>query len=346
MTNDLGAGAETVREEAVLRPTIPIRYLAEMAARARPRSAVTRALGMAELPHGALVLPRFRASIAQIDTFYRVLARGIDDELFGYFARKVPPGAYATLVRLLTGTTHVAATLEACSRFYRLFDRHPYWRFDVDRRRATLTLSPRDRAQAESVFFVHSMLLTPWRTAAWLAGRSLPLDEVWFPPRFQAFAAEARYIFGCEPRFGAGDARLVFRSELARLPVTRTPDEADAFTRTSLRDMLSPALPPTLHRDLRALLSAARPTADLAIPDAARRLGLSRATLARRLAREGTSFQEVKDEVRRDHAIGLLTGTKLPLADIAELLGFSAPSAFQRAFREWTGVSPGRFRSR
>ena len=51
-------------------------------------------------------------------------------------------------------------------------------------------------------------------------------------------------------------------------------------------------------------------------------------TVAPFSAVKGWSFQEVKDEVRRDHAIGLLTGTKLPLGDIAELLGFSAPRAF------------------
>jgi AraC-like DNA-binding protein len=206
-------------------------------------------------------------------------------------------------------------------------------------------LLPKDAEQTRSVFFVHSMLLTPWRTAGWLSGRSLPLDELWLPARFRDFAAEARYIFACEPRFAEGAPRVVFRPELARLPVTRTPEEADAYARTSPRAMLVAAPPPTLHRDLRALLASARPTADLAITDAARRLGVSRATLARRLAREGTSFQEVKDDVRRDHAIGLLSGTKLPLADIAARLGFSAPSAFQRAFREWTGLAPGRFRS-
>src|SRR5262249_35742244 len=101
---------------------------------------------------------------------------------------------------------------------------------------------------------------------------------------------------------------------------------------------------PTLTGELRAILSGTSPIASARVTHVARQLGLSRATFARQLAAEGTSFQRVKDEVRRDHAIGLLTGTVLPLSEIAERLGFSAPSAFQRAFREWTGVPPGRMR--
>jgi hypothetical protein len=55
-------------------------------------------------------------------------------------------------------------------------------------------------------------------------------------------------------------------------------------------------------------------------------------------------FQGLKDELRRDAAIALLTGSDLPVAAIAERVGFSEASAFQRAFRGWTGLAPGRFR--
>jgi AraC-like DNA-binding protein len=158
--------------------------------------------------------------------------------------------------------------------------------------------------------------------------------------------AETRFLFGCEPRFAEGPPRIVFAAELARLPVVRRPDEVADYARTSLRRMLLAAPADTLHARLRALLSSTTPVASSSIDDAARHLGVSRATLARRLAREGTSFQALKDDVRRDHAIALLAGTSLPLGEIAERLGYSAQSAFQRAFRDWTGVSPGRMRAR
>lgn len=76
----------------------------------------------------------------------------------------------------------------------------------------------------------------------------------------------------------------------------------------------------------------------------ARRLHMSRYTLYRRLRRENQSFASVLEEVRRQTAQVYLAGTRIPLSDIALRLGFSEQSAFSRAFRRWTGVSPLQYR--
>src|SRR5262249_3232187 len=267
-------------------------------------------------------------------------------ELFGFLRKPVPRGAYAVLVRLLTGSPDIHAALESTARFYGIFDAHRYLLLSVDGTRATLSVHPRDADQARSIFFVHGFLLTPWRTAAWLAGRYVALEEVLLPRRFRRFVGETRYLFGREPRFADAAPRICFDAELLRLPVVRRPDEADSYARASLRTMLLSPPPPSLHADLRAVLAAASPVADLSIEEAARRLALSRASLARKLARHGTSFRRVKDELRRDSAIALLTESSLGLTEIAARLGYSAASAFQRAFRDWTGMPAGGFRRR
>lgn len=332
-------------ELTIVRPTIPVRYLIEMGARSGASAPnIAAALAESGLPGGALRMRRLRISIAQFETFYDVLRRRIGDELFGYSERPVPPGSYATLVRLLTGCADLSSAFDELARFYRLFDRHAYWRLDVRDQLATLTLTPRDRDQARSVFFVHTMLLAPWRTLAWLAGRELELIQARLPQSHRRFAPETRYLFGCDQSFGAGGASITLRREVFALPVARRPREADAYARSSLRQLLLPAPRVTLEGELRTLFASSAPLADPSLSDAARRLGMSRAVLARKLKREGLLFQRVKDEVRRDHAIGLLTGTSLSIATIAEKVGYSASSAFQRAFREWTGVSPGTLR--
>jgi AraC-like DNA-binding protein len=71
----------------------------------------------------------------------------------------------------------------------------------------------------------------------------------------------------------------------------------------------------------------------------ARELGLTPRSRQRRLKDEGSSFQVVRDEVRRELAISYLE-RRLPVTEIAFLLGFSDPSAFCRAFKRWTGVPP------
>src|SRR4051794_20485748 len=130
----------------LVRPTIPIAYVADVAQRCGARAAVSRALADAAIAPGALS-SRLRISIAQLERFHASLSRALDDELFGYFARPVPRGSYATLVRLLTGCADVTAVLESAARFYALFDRHPYARLELDRRRVRVILATRDAEQ-------------------------------------------------------------------------------------------------------------------------------------------------------------------------------------------------------
>lgn len=74
-------------------------------------------------------------------------------------------------------------------------------------------------------------------------------------------------------------------------------------------------------------------------------LGLSARTLQRRLKERGLTFQEIADQVRQDRARILLDDPVLELTQIARALGYVHPQAFIRAFKRWTGVTPGSYRS-
>ena len=78
----------------------------------------------------------------------------------------------------------------------------------------------------------------------------------------------------------------------------------------------------------------------------AKRLGLSVRTLQRRLGEEGVVFKTLVDEIRRDLALRYLASGKSDLTEIAFLLGYSELSAFDRAFRRWTGSTPRAFARR
>ena len=76
---------------------------------------------------------------------------------------------------------------------------------------------------------------------------------------------------------------------------------------------------------------------------AARELGMSRQTLYRRLKAEGTTFEELLDAKRRQLAIRYLGLDRVSVKAATYLLGFSDPAAFSRAFKAWTGESPGAY---
>ncbi|WP_108681169.1 AraC family transcriptional regulator [Methyloceanibacter sp. wino2] len=82
------------------------------------------------------------------------------------------------------------------------------------------------------------------------------------------------------------------------------------------------------------------------IDSVARRLGLSRRTLQRRLSEQGMNFEGLAQRTVRDQARGLLEETEVPITDIAYELGYSDPAHFTRAFRRWTGETPQQWRRR
>jgi len=86
-------------------------------------------------------------------------------------------------------------------------------------------------------------------------------------------------------------------------------------------------------------------TGEAGMDGIARKLGLSRQTLSRRLKAEGTTFEKVLDELRHNMALNYLSGKKVSVNETAYLVGFSEPAAFSRAFKRWTGTSPRQHRS-
>jgi len=62
------------------------------------------------------------------------------------------------------------------------------------------------------------------------------------------------------------------------------------------------------------------------------------------LSVEGTSYQEILDEIRRESAEAYLRGSSMSCSEVGYLLGFSEPAAFTRAFKRWRGLTPLEFR--
>lgn len=184
----------------------------------------------------------------------------------------------------------------------------------------------------------------------WLAGMPLPAAPVSFTHAAPADLNEHHRLFGPDVTFGAKANCARFNAALLSLPVPN----ADVS--------LYPVLQQHAERLLQAKLSTqsddgivtqvrASIVSNLAQDRArlcaiAEDLNLSQRTLQRKLADAGASFQQVLDLTRKELAQGYLLQRDLGLADIAFLLGFQEQSAFNHAFKEWTGESPGSYRER
>jgi AraC-like DNA-binding protein len=162
------------------------------------------------------------------------------------------------------------------------------------------------------------------------------------PPRN---AAEYQRRLGCPVHFNAPEVRLVLPRRLFDLPLRR-PDpglfvylgrHAQALE-AKLTDRSTVAA--RVRQQLLERIRDGEPEQNTL----ARHLGLGERTLQRRLRDEGTTFAALVDDVRLQLARMYLQDPALAIFEIAFLLGYSEPSAFQRAFRRWTGTSPGEHR--
>lgn len=176
-----------------------------------------------------------------------------------------------------------------------------------------------------------------------LTGQPMDAAELWFegaePPHFAGYRDRLPPV-----RFGTGVNQIRFAAELLDLPIdtanevaSRAAQEqiAGELTRMGLSDE-------DLVGRVRALLSAGR---TFGLADIAQALHVSPRTLKRRLSSHGMTFHDLVSDVRRSEACRLLRHSVLTVEQIGAQLGYSDPGNFCRAFKRWTGSTPGAFRA-
>jgi AraC-like DNA-binding protein len=181
-------------------------------------------------------------------------------------------------------------------------------------------------------------------TAQRLTGERLRPIEYRVIPQRPPYAAAIEELLETPVRFGATHNALVFPSSHLHKAVRAVDRERLRTLEREAESLLEQTqAAPGFANTVEALLALG--LAGEGAEAIATRLDITPRTLARRLRAEGTSFQEIRDDVRRKLAESYLRKTAMPAADIALALGFSDATAFSRAFRRWTGVSPIRYRT-
>ena len=189
-------------------------------------------------------------------------------------------------------------------------------------------------------------LLTMLSFFSWITGRDFkPLAvEFVYPPSEQAARHEA--VYGCPVRYGqAANRALLSWADLA-LPLPARDATIAALHERLVEQELQRLETSTVSHRVRHYLATRLSDAEPRRERAAASLKMSDRTLQRRLRQEGTSFQQLLDETRRELAQLYLRKPHRPLKQVAQQLGFEDPSNFYRACRRWFGESPGRYRAR
>jgi AraC-like DNA-binding protein len=312
----------------------------------KDRESVEPYLSQAGISPALLEQAAGRVTAEQYVTLFGILVQQSGDEALGFLSRPLRHGSIALMMRNAISASTVDSAVRRLCRAFELIQDDVRVATIQDEQLTGLRLSVPPSYTPDRIFF-HELLLRVFsRQVAWLhGGRLRPFGfDFSYPPPPQA--DEYVKLFPGRVRFDQACSAVWFPTAKLAGPMRRDDAALRAFLSQSPRILVIPQRNEDSTSDrIRAYLQQVRPQwPDL--PATAEALNMSVSTLQRHLASEGSSFQTVKDHLRRDLAIVRLNTSTVQISVLASELGFSDQAVFQRAFKTWTGSAPGAYRQR
>lgn len=287
-----------------------------------------------------------QVSLDELGALLADVSKELADPLFGFHcAQAMGRGSYGLLEFALRAAPTGVVAMEQLAKYGALINPLVRWSLERDGDEVSF----HHRAPRKGGMGVQGNVFTVTRIlqiAREMLGDDVRPVRVWFAHTAKDCPAELTHFLGTKQvAFGRASSGLSFHvKDLRRVPagadvelnraleahgramMERCGDEEDAYERA------------------RAAVLEQLPKGGVSLATTARRLHVTPRTLQRRLEESGSSFAGLLAEVRRAQAERLLSHGDAPLAEVAEQVGYADTAAFVRAFKGWTGLTPGKFR--
>ncbi|TFW21339.1 AraC family transcriptional regulator [Duganella callida] len=306
--------------------------------------AVAASLASAGIPQSLLAQPDARITRRQYVALYRSVAALLDDEMLGLWSRPIRGGTLKYLMLSLLDTPTVMVALNRFVRFWNLL--LDDYRLHMVRRNEAVRLALIARAPGATANPLgHGLMMKLIHgVASWLLGREIGVHRVAFCFARPRYVQDYVFLFPGGVGFQARETSIYLDERDCAAAFKREKHQLWGFLKRAPEDWTFAAVNRTsLSAKARAFLEP-RIDEAVTIRDLADALHSSVRNLTRKFAEEGTGFQTVKDDLRRDIAVHRLTHSNVAVAALALDLGFSNSAVFCRAFRQWTGSSPTAYR--
>jgi AraC-like DNA-binding protein len=309
-------------------------------ARGMDTDSIVRQAGISPM---LLNCPRARVSAKQYGELWRHVALLLDDELFAQDSRRMKAGTFAMICNSVLSCESLHQAFERVLRFFRLVLDDISCGLNVGNYETGLQLVERD--DQWHVFGHECLLMLIHGLACWLVGRRIPIIRAEFAYPEPPHSAEYRWMYTAELAFQSQHTALFFESKYLKLKIVQNRRSLKDFLRIAPEGILVKYKDPIhVSAKVRRHLQKSLGNEPVAFGSLATAVNMTAATLRRRLQDEGTTYQAIKDQVRRELAVKYLGDFRRSTTEIGLDLGYSERSAFHRAFRSWTGVAPGEFR--
>ena len=157
-------------------------------------------------------------------------------------------------------------------------------------------------------------------------------------------AGPYRRFFRVAPQFDASESALIFPAHTLDRPLPSADVLLNKLMEQRVEELEFRAIDDVVER-VRRLLRIMITSPDSSLAAVARRIGTHERTLKRQLAAADTSFHAIRDQVRFESACQFLGNTRVPVGEIAFIVGYSDASSFTRAFQRWSGMAPNDWRN-
>lgn len=285
----------------------------------------------------------------KISRYIYTLWKRLGDEGAGLSGAPIPLGAYYMMGRLTVGQPTLRKALTLGFRFYDMVTKAYSAKLTEEDGAALLEfdLLPVPPSRDPYHIFTELLLMAWHRYSCFLVGQHIPLIDIHFTYDIPVHVCSYSSLFPGNHVFNSARLGFSFPASYLDQEIVQNDDSVKKFMNESPMSFIKRyhgdgSMAGKIIRFLRPLVRIGLPN----IEGVAETLNLTKRTLNRKLKAECTSYQRLKDIVRRDEAISLLVENKIAINEISEIIQFSEPAVFSRAFLGWTGESPGQFRDK
>ncbi|MFB9278128.1 AraC family transcriptional regulator [Cohnella cellulosilytica] len=291
--------------------------------------------------------PDARIAAKELERLMNAAAAYTDDDYFGLRQGQMTDMSdMGILGYVMMHSETIADALDAYRRFNVILCSGYNLAWEEQGEDAVLRLYTLNPAVRMSRHCMEDMASSVYRLMCRIGNKDIPLRELHFSHDAPEDVAPYLAVFGIEPRFGA--AETLFRMDRAVLSCPILYSDArlrSSFEAIAVETMERVTRGNKLADGVFQWLMQRLPTGFPTLRQTALHFGMSARTLQAKLKEENASFNGLCASVRMELAKGYLSSSEHSVSEIAYLLHYSEPSAFQNAFKKWAGVTPVQFRS-
>ena len=272
-----------------------------------------------------------------------------DEHLGLHMGEKITPAILGITGHLLQTDKDYLFALQSMEQFSSTWTKLYQYRVEINNQEVSYFCEPipiwnniSPETARQSVDFSYSGALAVYKQ---LTGRNLQPKKILYRYEPPQNISEYVRIFKRRPLFNQDRNCIVFELADLQAPiVSYNPELNNIFRDLLAQDLEKEFKTENFVAQVRRTILKHYRSVFPQLEEVAAHMHLNARTLQRKLQEENTSFREVSDNIKQEMANHLLCNSNLSIADIAYKLGYAEPGTFSKAFKQWTGKTPGSYR--